>query len=186
MPLSVTGHNTALDGLGGSVTMVGLALCTALSADALAGDTSVDVDHAVAAGDYLGIEKGKTTEDVREVTSVSGTGPYTATLASAIDNDHNAGALVAHAPKAEAELREVSGGSYARQSITWNAASGSNLDSSNQPSFSVPGGSDIGAHVYYDSATTPVYYGSALNTDIESFGSDGTFDLTDSDVSLES
>ena len=50
---------------------------------------------------------------------------------------------------------EVTGGSYARQSITWNAAASGALDSSNAPSFSVPSGNTIRFIGFYDIAPSP-------------------------------
>lgn len=50
---------------------------------------------------------------------------------------------------------EVTGGSYARQSITWNAAASAALDSSNAPSFSVPSGNTIRFVGFYDTVPSP-------------------------------
>ncbi len=50
---------------------------------------------------------------------------------------------------------EVSGGSYARQSITWNAAASSALNSSNAPAFSVPSGNTIRFVGFWDTAASP-------------------------------
>jgi hypothetical protein len=50
---------------------------------------------------------------------------------------------------------EVTGGSYARQSITWNAAASGALNSSNAPSFSVPSGNTIRFVGYYDTVPSP-------------------------------
>ncbi len=50
---------------------------------------------------------------------------------------------------------EVSGGSYARQSITWNAAASGALNSSNAPSFSVPSGNTIRFIGFYDVTPSP-------------------------------
>lgn len=57
---------------------------------------------------------------------------------------------------------EISGGSYARQSITWSAASGAAKDSSNQPAFSVPGGATVAWSGYWDT-TGPTFMGYAPN-----------------------
>ena len=50
---------------------------------------------------------------------------------------------------------EVTGGSYARQSITWNAAASAALNSSNAPSLSVPSGNTIRFVGYYDTVPSP-------------------------------
>ena len=75
---------------------------------------------------------------------------------------------------------EVSGGSYARQTVTFSAASGGNLDSSNAPQFDVPGGTTVTHAGFWDS-TTFIGYAAVTN---ESFGGDGTYTLTDVDLSL--
>ncbi len=50
---------------------------------------------------------------------------------------------------------EVTGGTYARQTITWNAAAAGALDSSNAPSFAVPGGNTIRFIGFYDVTPSP-------------------------------
>lgn len=50
---------------------------------------------------------------------------------------------------------EVTGGSYARQSITWNAAATGALNSSNAPSFSVPSGNTIRFVGFWETAASP-------------------------------
>ena len=59
---------------------------------------------------------------------------------------------------------EVTGGSYARQTITWNAAAAAALNSSNAPSFSVPSGNTIRFVGYYDIVPSPdVFQGMVPN-----------------------
>lgn len=50
---------------------------------------------------------------------------------------------------------EVTGGSYARQSITWNAAASGALNSSNAPAFSVPSGNTVRFVGYWSTAESP-------------------------------
>lgn len=80
---------------------------------------------------------------------------------------------------------EVTGGSpaYARKSITWNAAATANLDSSNQPVFDVPSGTTITHVGYWSAVTAGTFYGSGDITD-ETFAAQGTYTLTDADISL--
>lgn len=78
---------------------------------------------------------------------------------------------------------EVTGGSpaYARQPISWNAASGGNLDSANTPIFDVPAGTTITFVGYFSAATGGTYYGSSpINA--ETFGSQGEYELQDADI----
>lgn len=50
---------------------------------------------------------------------------------------------------------EVTGGSYARQAITWAAAASGALNSSNAPSFSVPSGNTIRFVGFWETAASP-------------------------------
>ncbi|OLT24423.1 hypothetical protein BJF79_13860 [Actinomadura sp. CNU-125] len=81
---------------------------------------------------------------------------------------------------------EVTGGSpaYARQAITWNAASAGNLDSSNAPNFDVPSGTTI-THwgVWSASSGGTFLFGGSLSAP-ESYGSQGDYTLTDADYTL--
>lgn len=80
---------------------------------------------------------------------------------------------------------EVTGGSpaYSREAITWNAAAAGNLDSSNQPAFDVPGGTTIQRVGFFSASTAGTYYGDADITN-ETYGGQGTYTLTDVDISL--
>lgn len=78
---------------------------------------------------------------------------------------------------------EVTGGSYARKSITWNAPSGGSIDSSNQPVLDIPSGTTVTHIGLFDASTSGNFVASANVTD-ETFGSDGTYTITDADFDL--
>jgi hypothetical protein len=80
---------------------------------------------------------------------------------------------------------EVSGGSpaYARKGITWNAASGGNIDSSNTPVFDVPAGTTITHAGFWSAASGGTFYGSSPLTVPETFGGQGTYTMDDADIS---
>lgn len=82
------------------------------------------------------------------------------------------------------DANEVSGGApaYARKAVTWSSAAAGNLDSSNQPQFDVPAGT-IRRVGFYSLVTGGTYYGDADITD-ETYGGQGTYTLTDIDISL--
>lgn len=82
---------------------------------------------------------------------------------------------------------EVTGGSYARQSIAWNAASGGSVDSSDVPVIPVPGGTTV-AYVgfWYDSGGGNEAFAGYVDIPDEVFGSDGTYTLSDADLDLNS
>ena len=81
---------------------------------------------------------------------------------------------------------EVTGGSpaYSRESITWNTASGGALDNSNTSVFDVPASTTIRRVGFFGHLTnaTP-FYGDADITD-EVFGAQGTYTLTDADITI--
>lgn len=81
---------------------------------------------------------------------------------------------------------EVTGGSpaYARKAITWNAAASGNLDSSNTPVFDVPGSTTISHMGYWSAASGGTFYGGNALSASETFAAQGTYTLTDADVSL--
>lgn len=81
-------------------------------------------------------------------------------------------------------LLEVTGGSpaYARQAITWNAATGGAMDDSNVPVFDVPAGTTVSWISFWNTAGT-VRYAKKDVTD-EVFGGQGTYTLTDADFDI--
>lgn len=79
---------------------------------------------------------------------------------------------------------EVVGGAYTRESVTWNASAGGNLDSSNQPVFDVPGGTTITHVGFWSAASGGVWYGGDQLDAPETYGSDGQFTLTDADFTI--
>jgi len=80
---------------------------------------------------------------------------------------------------------EIAGGSpaYARKSITWAAASGGSMSSSNDPVFDVEGGDTVSYVGLFSADTGGTFYGSANVTD-EVFGAQGTYTLTDFTISI--
>lgn len=79
---------------------------------------------------------------------------------------------------------EVSGGAYARQAVTWAAASAGNLDSSNTPAFDVPGGTTVSHAGFWSAATGGTFYGGNALSASETFTANGTYTLSDADLSL--
>ncbi len=60
-----------------------------------------------------------------------------------------------HTAYSNTGANEVTGGSYARQAITWNASASGALNSSNAPSFSVPSGNTIRFIGFWSTAESP-------------------------------
>jgi len=80
---------------------------------------------------------------------------------------------------------EISGGSpaYAREEISFGAAAAGAIDSSSQPVFDVPASTDVMYVGFWDADTAGNFLGSDQVT-TESFGSQGTYTLTDADLDL--
>lgn len=77
---------------------------------------------------------------------------------------------------------EVSGGSYARQSIAWNAASSGDLRSSNAPVFNVPGSTTVTHFGLWTASSGGTFLtGGALSAS-QTYSTAGTFTLTQTDV----
>lgn len=98
------------------------------------------------------------------------------------------GTLITHASLHTADpgtngANEVSGGSYARQAITWNAAASASLDNNANPVFPVPAATTVTHIGFWSALTNGTFYGSADITD-EVFAGAGTYTATDVDVSL--
>lgn len=80
---------------------------------------------------------------------------------------------------------ELTGGSpaYTRKAITWFAAAAGNLDNNANPTWDVPAGATVSYVGYWSAATAGTFYGSADVTN-EVYAGQGTYSLTDSDISL--
>lgn len=80
---------------------------------------------------------------------------------------------------------EVSGGSpaYARKAITWGEPANGNVDSTNQPVFDVPAGTTVSHVGFWSAQTNGTFYGYG-DVIPETFGSQGTYTLLDSDLDL--
>jgi hypothetical protein len=81
---------------------------------------------------------------------------------------------------------EVSGGSpaYTREAVTWNTASGGNLDNNANPVFDVPGSTTVTHFGLWSAVTGGTFYGGAALSASEVFGGQGTYTFTDIDVTL--
>lgn len=78
---------------------------------------------------------------------------------------------------------EISGGSYARQAITFNTVSGANADSSNTPTFTVPAGATVNFVGYFDSLTGGNLLAYRAVTQ-QTFATEGTYVNSDTDLAL--
>lgn len=79
---------------------------------------------------------------------------------------------------------EVSGGSYTREAVTWNATAAGVLEASNQPVFDVPGSTTVSYLGLWDAATTGTFYGSIPLSESETFGAAGTLTMDEISVTV--
>lgn len=98
------------------------------------------------------------------------------------------GTLITHASLHTADpgttgTDEVTGGTYTREAITWNAASGGALDNNANPVFDVPAGTTITWVGFWSDVAAGTFYGSGDITD-EAFASAGQYTLSDADITL--
>lgn len=73
---------------------------------------------------------------------------------------------------------EVSGGTYARQGVTWGASSGGEISASNQPEFDVPGSTTVSHFGLWSANTAGTFYGGVALSASETFSSNGQYTLT--------
>lgn len=81
-------------------------------------------------------------------------------------------------------LNELASGNYARESITYNAASAGNIDSSNVPAVGVTAGDTVAYVGYWDALTGGTFLAYSAVSAPEVYSNDGTFTITDSDLDL--
>lgn len=110
--------------------------------------------------------------------------PYTVTGKNTMLDNLGVTHVSAHtADPTDSGLNEVTGGTYARVSITFSAAASGNLDSSNAPSINIPAGVTV-SHVGYWSALTGGTFLGYSDTVNETFNNAGTLTVTDADLDL--
>lgn len=96
------------------------------------------------------------------------------------------GTLITHvsihdqAPGAEGTTGQVGG----RQSVTWNTATGGNLDNQGTIVFSVDAGATVHSVGLWSAATGGTFYGSKALPSPEVFGNAGNFTINDLDINL--
>ncbi|PRX90841.1 phage tail fiber protein [Allonocardiopsis opalescens] len=75
---------------------------------------------------------------------------------------------------------ELSGGSpaYARQSVTFGAASGAQIGITNDPIFAVPAGATVSHFGLWSASSGGTFYGGGALSASEVFGAQGTYTLT--------
>lgn len=85
---------------------------------------------------------------------------------------------------ANSASNELTGGSpaYVRKAITWAAAGSGTMDETASPTFDVAAGSTVAWVSYWNTAGTVRYLKKSVTSEV--FGSQGTYQLTDSDFDL--
>lgn len=90
--------------------------------------------------------------------------------------DHGA-SLITHIALFDDTGSEVSGGSYARQAVSWNSASNGQVTFSSDLTFQVPGGTTVAGWRAFDASTGGTNYGGPSLTN-ETFSNSGEYVLT--------
>lgn len=84
----------------------------------------------------------------------------------------------------ESGINEVSGGSYARQSMSVAAAASSARDSSSQPAIPIPAGTTVTHTGIWDAASGGNFLGYSALASNETFSNAGTLTIADADFLL--
>lgn len=79
---------------------------------------------------------------------------------------------------------EVAGGSYARKSVTWDAASSGVGGISNDPVYDVPASTTITHYGLWSASTSGTYYGGGSLSASEAYTGAGTYTLTADTVTI--
>jgi hypothetical protein len=79
---------------------------------------------------------------------------------------------------------EVNGGSYARQTNTWNAASAGAVDNSNAPVIPIPAGTTVTHLGLWSALTVGTFYGYITLASSQAFSTAGNLTVTDLDLDL--
>ena len=95
--------------------------------------------------------------------------------------DHGAG-IISEIGLVDDEGNEITGGSYARQTATWNSATDGDIYLSEDLTFEVPGGTTVGGWRAY--SDTDVEYGGKDLTN-ETFSNDGRYTLIASETAIQ-
>lgn len=89
--------------------------------------------------------------------------------------DHG-GTLITHIALVDDVGTEISGGTYARQAVTWTASSDGTIRPSADLTFDIPAGSTVGGWRGYDALTAGTDYGGEDLT-AETFANQGEYTL---------
>lgn len=77
---------------------------------------------------------------------------------------------------------EVTGGDYARQTVTWGAASNGSISDTSIPAFSIPAGQTVDKVKLFNTAGTTEY--ASFDVTAETFTNAGTYTITDLTLDL--
>jgi hypothetical protein len=78
---------------------------------------------------------------------------------------------------------EVTGGSYARKSVSWAAASAGNVATNADITFDVPGSTTITHLGYWSAVTSGTFYGSRALDASQDYATDGTYKIVSGNLS---
>jgi hypothetical protein len=94
------------------------------------------------------------------------------------------GALITHIGLVNASAVELSGGGYARQAVTWTAASNGLIRPSSDETFTVPAGAVVAGWRGFSASTGGTNYGGADLTQ-ETYTNAGTYTLLAASTSID-
>jgi hypothetical protein len=95
------------------------------------------------------------------------------------------GTLITHVGLLDETDTEISGGSYTRETISWDAAASGEMDASNEPVFDVPAGNTVSKVIFMSAVSGGTKYAEA-DVSNEVFTNAGTYTLTSVTLDLNS
>lgn len=94
------------------------------------------------------------------------------------------GALITHLGLVDDTGTEISGGTYARLSVTWTSATGGLIRPTSDKTFNIPSGKTVAGWRGYSASSGGTNYGGADLTP-QAFASDGTYTLLAASTSID-
>lgn len=92
--------------------------------------------------------------------------------------------LVTHIGLVDDTATELTGGTYARQAVTWTAASNGDISPTGNLTFNVPAGASVAGWRGYSASSAGTDYGGAALTQ-EDFSAAGTYTLLASSTAID-
>jgi hypothetical protein len=147
--------NIAANAYAGAALYLTLLKALTLQSATSVGAATFSVDLSVQAGDILVFDQGLSSQEQVNVSSVSGSGPYTVTPATTLTKAHAASAKIGHVPVSSSTVHEVS---VTRVAANWGSPSPAGVVTTSADAITVPSGNVVGSVALFSASTAGTYY----------------------------